>query len=131
MKTKLMGLMFAVAFCCGSAQAAVIDLSAAENNQTIKTAVGDIVRIRLKGNATTGYSWQFQITDIAVAGKVAEGYIPDNAPVGLVGSSGTFEYILKMLKDGQVTVIGYYYRPWEKPDKDKTEKVEYFIKVQK
>ena len=95
---KIMTFAAAFMLVCNSAQAAVVTLTEDDNNGKFEFNVGDIVRINLKGNATTGYSWQFQNSDVAVAGKIAEGYVPDAAPEGMVGTGGTFEYVVKLLQ---------------------------------
>jgi len=127
---KITLLLAAFVFACNTAKAEVIDLSEADSGKQIKAATGDIIRINLKGNATTGYSWQFQMDDIGTVGKIAEGYVPDETPKGMVGVGGTFEYVLKAIKAGKVTVTAYYFRPWEKLDKENDKKTEYFITVE-
>ena len=128
-KTIIFLLGFTLLFVCNAAKAEVINLSEAENGKQIQATKGDVIRINLKGNATTGYSWQFQIDDAGITGKIAEGYIPNEVPAGMVGTGGTFEYILKVLKEGKVTITAYYFRSWEKLDKENDSKVEYIINV--
>lgn len=118
-----------MAFLLGISQsnAKIINLSNAENGQVIKAETGDILYIKVPANVTTGYSWQFQYDDLNVAGKIAEGYVQGEE--AKMGASGDYEYILKMLKGGNITIKGYYYRLWEKLDESNDLKVEYFVKV--
>ncbi len=109
------------------AKAKVFELSENDNGSVIQAEVGDVIRVNLHGNATTGYAWHFSVSDVEAAGKIAEGYVQDDDK--LIGSGGVFEYALKILKSGKIILTAFYYRPWEGVDVDNDKKVEYIIEA--
>lgn len=96
-------------------------------HQTV--CAGQKVIISLDENPTTGYSWQFFITPAKqnTITDTAETYIaPDTS---LIGAGGIKEYSFTAARKGTVTVTGYYFRPWEKPNEQTDQKVVYTIDV--
>lgn len=72
--------------------------------------VGDSCSVTLKGNPTTGYSWQYDIADGSIISLTNESSTPDSA---LIGAGSTFNWSFKALKPGKTTISFKYYRPWE------------------
>lgn len=92
-----------------------LELSIANNSNTVTVAKGKDVVIRLAGNPTTGYSWKIgRITGEAVKAQDEPSYEADKHPKGLVGSGGTFVFKLQASQTGTSTVGLVYIRPWEK-----------------
>jgi len=71
---------------------------------------GDIGSVTLKGNPTTGYTWQYKIQDENVVKLDSESSVPDS---DLIGAGSTFTWNFKALKPGTTTITFKYYRPWE------------------
>ena len=78
-----------------------------------ETKPSQTVEIVLKGNPSTGYSWDWQgisgdnCVDIQCASEVV-----DNDPV-LVGGPIKYTYVVKGLRPGFVEICFTYARPWE------------------
>ncbi|MGN1078797.1 MAG: protease inhibitor I42 family protein [Alphaproteobacteria bacterium] len=101
-----------------------------KDSETRRTVhIGQKVMIRLDENPSTGYSWQFFITPAkqTVITDITENYAAPNKP--LVGAGGIKEYSFTAAQKGSVTVTGYYFRPWEKPNEQTDQKVVYTIQV--
>lgn len=47
-----------------------------------------VVTVRLPANETTGYSWDFEISDPSLLELVTCEYVPDEAPEGMMGVGG-------------------------------------------
>ncbi|MCX7047938.1 MAG: protease inhibitor I42 family protein [Candidatus Sumerlaeota bacterium] len=94
-----------------------LDLSA--SGQTVTLEVGQQLRVRLKGNPTTGYSWSDpKIEGAAVESAGKPEYVTDNAKrpdaQRLVGAGGEFVFTFSAKKEGTSKITLEYRRPWEK-----------------
>ena len=90
-------------------------LTDADNNKTVKAAVGTPFDIALKGNATTGFQWQVdKIEGDAARQKGKVDYIPDKHAEGMTGYGGTFIFSFNAVKAGKTKIQLVYVRPWEK-----------------
>ncbi len=75
--------------------------------------------ITLEGNPTTGFMW-----DYTTEGDGEIALVDESSEVlneGLLGSPSTFNYSFKGVKEGDVTLIFEYARPWEGGEKLYTE----------
>jgi inhibitor of cysteine peptidase len=81
------------------------------NNETYSVGLDSEIRLRLPGNPTTGYTWQMNATQGIVI--VNESYIPDDKSGTMVGSGGTYHWIMKPIQPGNQMISGVYARPWE------------------
>ena len=125
MKTQFFVLLFILLTACSAASA----LDERDSGGTFSARVGDRPVILLPENPTTGYSWQFFITpeNQQIVTDVKETYIaPDTQ---LVGAGGHKEYTFSLRRKGKVTVTGYYFRPWEKLNKETDKTVTYSFDV--
>ena len=88
----------------------------------IDARLGDIVTIKLAENPTTGYGWQFEIMpeEQNVIDVISSKYIAPRTT--LIGTGGTKEYKFEIKNTGQITINGYYVRPWEETEKIKQSK---------
>ncbi len=92
----------------------VRSLTDADNGSLVVMDVGDVLRIRLPGNASTGYLWE-RIDPAELAGTpleaIEEGdYRSDGtAP----GSPGVFTFRYAAAARGTFTLTLAYHRPWE------------------
>lgn len=96
-------------------KAPAIDITKADDGNTVAVPLGRSARIRLAGNPTTGYSWFLAGIDgnsVAAEGEVT--YSPTPRGPGIVGGGGVFELLLRTARAGKSTVRMEYKRPWEK-----------------
>lgn len=92
-----------------------VEMTRDDDGKTVTVRPGDTVRIKLKSNRTTGYSW-------AMTGKLdekvlkSEGneYKVDEHPAGMVGVGGSDVWTFKALAAGKTEIVLGYARPWEK-----------------
>jgi len=84
-------------------------LDSSVNNLT----VGNIGRVVLEGNSTTGYSWHYTIGNSKMLSLNSESFVQDTAAEGMVGVGGTYTWDFKALKAGQTKITFKYYRDWE------------------
>ena len=101
-----------------------IELTKDSNEKTIKAKVDDQITIRLKGNATTGYTWILKQYDENLLKFIDVKYVP--ADSALVGSGGEWVAEFKVLKPGISQIQFIYKRPWE-TKKDPLEN--YFVTI--
>jgi len=114
-RTFLLGLtlMLLLAACAG-AQAesgAPVDLYELDEDQCVLT-------VRLPANATTGYQWDFEISNPELLELIASEYVADEAAQGMVGAGGTWAASFKSAgtaegMGGRVALTLRYARPFE------------------
>jgi inhibitor of cysteine peptidase len=93
-------------------------LTESDNGKTIKVKMGEVVRILLKGNPTTGYSWRTgKLDGKSIEQKGEAKYTTNPHPRGMVGVGGMFVFTFKAAKPGTTEVNLEYARPWEKGKK--------------
>jgi inhibitor of cysteine peptidase len=88
------------------------------NNETYPVELDAEIRLTLPGNPTTGYSWQLSTTPGITV--VNESYIPDDQSGTLVGSGGTYLWIMKAVQPGNQVISGVYARPFESAAPDQS-----------
>lgn len=102
--------------------------SESDSGTTIETKVGKQFTVSLRGNATTGFTWQMaKGTDSAVVKKVKDIYTAENRG-GMVGVGGTHVWTFKAVKAGSTKIELLYQRTWEKKTVP-ANTLEYTIKV--
>ena len=86
-----------------------------DNGRTLKVKVGDVIRVKLKSNRTTGYSWALTgKTDAKVLKSGEVEYKVDEHPAGMVGVGGNDFCTFTALAPGKTDISLGYARPWEK-----------------
>ena len=96
------------------------------NDSSLNTLMkGDMSMVTLKGNPTTGYSWEYTIEDESVIKLESESSVTDN---NAIGAGSTFKWSFRALKAGETKITFKYYRPWEGTANAETT-IEYLIKV--
>jgi len=83
-----------------------------DSGKTFATSPGATFDIRLKGNYTTGYSWNIVTCDKNIVQPTSSQYTP-NQPQ-LTGSGGVQHYTFNIVGKGQTTLKIAYQRVWEK-----------------
>lgn len=84
------------------------------NNKNIDVASGKVGSLRLSGNPTTGYSWDYEVSDEGIIKEKSKEYISDAKDFKLEGAGGTFIWNFSGIKEGITKVTFKYSRPWEK-----------------
>ncbi|MCK4623926.1 MAG: protease inhibitor I42 family protein, partial [Phycisphaerae bacterium] len=106
--------------------AAALELDESHNGKTVSAVVGQEIVIRLKGNATTGYSWvvgKIEGDALGQVGKVK--YVSDDPPRLVpgrgrrimrhrVGGGGKYVFTFRATKAGTAKLSLEYKRGWEK-----------------
>ncbi len=103
---------------------AVKTLRAEDSNQTVQVRVGEYVKISLKANPSTGYTWFFRIdgADVAQGKHVAVELVGErlimpeleNPDTRRVGAPGVKEVMVRAVEPGLAHVVGECRRPWSK-----------------
>ncbi len=98
-------------------QMARITLTRADDGRTVEVHAGDIIRLRLEENPTTGYRWSLEPAGDDVVALAAADYV---APGGAVGGGGERVFTFEAKKAGGATIRLKLWREWE-GDKSITE----------
>lgn len=87
-----------------------------EDNQKGKYSVrkGDLIKVILNANPSTGYKWQIENIDISKLKIVKETYTAKKVHRDIVGSGGNKIYLFKAINKGNTTIDLIYSRPFEK-----------------
>lgn len=92
----------------------LVEADDSSEGKKISAVTGQLVVLKLAGNATTGYSWgqpDVQGTSVKVVGKTE--YVASAAPKGMVGTGGISYVLLEVMAVGKSTVTLGYKRSWE------------------
>ena len=84
-----------------------------DDKATVRMTMGDLIKIQVRTNPTTGFSWDLEYPHDALVLSKDE-ITQDRHPVGMVGYPSTQEIQLKPLKAGTSKIEMKYRRPWEK-----------------
>lgn len=100
--------------CEGGDSLPLLELSEADNGKTVSARVGQEIVVSLRGNPTTGYSWERPAPEGAAVQALGEvEYAADPNPAGLVGVGGTFRARYRAAQPGRAVLRLRYRRPWE------------------
>lgn len=72
------------------------------------------IEISLKGNPTTGCSWEYSTNKDGIIKEDYNEYNPDSKDADSDGSGGTYIWRFSGLKEGSTEITFKYYQPWEK-----------------
>jgi inhibitor of cysteine peptidase len=73
---------------------------------------GGTATVTLPGNATTGYTWHWEVGDPDVLAVILQTDTPDS---DLIGAGASYTWLVQALNPGQTTLTFTYYRDWEEP----------------
>jgi inhibitor of cysteine peptidase len=94
-----------------------IEVSAKDQDQIVRAAVGNLVRITLESNPSTGYNWELRDFEFGVAVFHSSDLVArDNGGNVLFGAPGDTVIILQAVKPGTQDIKLVYRRQWEPPD---------------
>ncbi len=68
--------------------------------------------IELKGNVTTGYLWQYTMSEQGIVAETSNAYEDGNIP-GTTGAGGVFQFTFEGIAPGETDLYFEYIRPWE------------------
>lgn len=84
-----------------------------DSQNMINASVGESFTLTLRGNPTTGYSWDAAEVPAQVT-LTEKHYEQDKTDPMMVGVGGTFHFRFKAVKKGEAAIRFEYRRPWEK-----------------
>ena len=76
--------------------------------------------VALDANATTGFSWSYEIEDPSVLVLTDSEYVEDAHEPMMTGVGGTQYYYFDALSDGETDITFVYSQPWEGGSMGKT-----------
>jgi inhibitor of cysteine peptidase len=79
--------------------------------QAIHVAPDETFAIELKGNPTTGYTWQADI-DTQYAELITQEYAPQAGPAGAIGAGGWEVFHFRAREAGETQIVFLHRRPW-------------------
>lgn len=92
----------------------VHDLTDVRPGSTLELRVGDVIELRLDGNASSGYRWSFVDTGEGVLVDTGERSISlGGREDRRVGSGSSETWRLRAARSGRQIAIFEYRRPWE------------------
>ena len=96
-----------------------ITLDASDSGSQIELAVGDMLKVELDSNPSTGFQWMLaENSDDTVLQVQEQEYFMDNAgDPPLPGTGGKEVWTFKAQAQGQTTISLEYSRPWEGGEK--------------
>ena len=90
-----------------------IKLTEADNGRKIEAHPGDVIRISLESNITTGYTWEnADKVDSEVLALDANDYVSDPNPEELDGVGGRTVIVYRALKPGEAKIDLVYLQSW-------------------
>jgi len=93
-----------------------IEVTAASNGKTVKAAAGNLIRITLESNPSTGYNWELRDFDYGAADFYGSDVVARKTGNVLVGAPADTVITLQAVKPGSQQITLVYRRPWEAPD---------------
>ncbi len=81
-------------------------ITKADNGTSISLMEGDNFTLNLRGNPSTDYSWEFNLSEgLSI---ISDGYVQDPALEHMVGVPGTYSWIIEAVAPGNQQVKGIY-----------------------
>lgn len=110
-KLVFIAAFIALLMILAACSSAAIELDEQDNGQSVEVASGDKVTITLEGNPTTGFSWEVDEINSAVAELAGE---PDyKTDSKALGSGGVYTFTFKAVAAGTTNIRLVYHRSWE------------------
>ncbi len=89
-----------------------VEINPTKVNNTYVTS-GKLVEIKLEGNPTTGYNWDYNVNTNEVIKEESKDYKSDAAGLSIEGAGGIYTWKFLGIKEGTTKVVFKYSRPWE------------------
>ena len=95
------------------------NITEADNGKNIEVHIGDIIRITLESNITTGYSWEnADKVDKDILALDTNDYVSDPNPEEMDGVGGNTVIVYRALKPGKARIDLVYSQSWEPSEFD-------------
>ena len=96
-----------------------VKLTEADNGKNIEVHTGDIIRITLESNITTGYSWEnADKADKDILALVNNDYVSDPNPEEMDGVGDSTVIVYRALKPGKAKIDLVYLQSWDPSEFD-------------
>ncbi len=105
----MFGLLLTALSACGPAKE--VKLDAGDDGSQVELTAGQTLIVSLKGNPTTGYTWEAAELDEQVLRQVEEAEFKPESDA--IGSGGVQTLRFETVNSGQTTLKLVYRRPWE------------------
>jgi predicted secreted protein len=93
-----------------------IDLTAQDNNRVVRAKIGNLLRVTLESNPSTGYNWELRDYETGVTEFLRSDLKPSDSGNMLFGAPGSTVFVFQAVKAGDQEIKAVYRRPWEPPD---------------
>jgi len=94
-----------------------VEVTAKDQNQIVRAAIGNLVRITLESNPSTGYNWELRDFDYGVADFYSSDLVARQTDGNvLFGAPGDTVITIQAVKPGTQDITLVYRRQWEQPD---------------
>jgi inhibitor of cysteine peptidase len=93
-----------------------VEVTAQDDGKTIRTTVGNLVRITLESNPSTGYNWELRDFEFGTAVFNSSDLVARKDGNVLFGTPGDTVITLQAVQPGEQDITLVYRRPWEPPD---------------
>jgi inhibitor of cysteine peptidase len=94
-----------------------VEVTARDQNQVVRAAVGNLVRITLESNPSTGYNWELRDFDYGVAEFYSSDLVARETDGNvLFGAPGDTIIAIQAVQPGTQDITLVYRRQWEPPD---------------
>ena len=93
-----------------------VEVGAADNNKVINASLGNLIRITLESNPSTGYNWELRDFDYGAADFYSSDVVARKGGNVFVGAPGNTIITLQAVQPGSQKIVLVYRRPWEAPD---------------
>ena len=94
----------------------MVEVTAQDNGKVVSAAPGNLVRITLESNPSTGYNWELRGFDYGAADFYASEVVAPHGGNVFLGAPGNTLLTLQAVKAGSQQITAVYRRPWEAPD---------------
>lgn len=93
-----------------------LEVTAKDNGKVVSAALGNLIRITLESNPSTGYNWELRDFEYGAADFYASDVVARKSGNVFVGAPGNTTLTLQAVQAGRQQIIAVYRRPWEAPD---------------
>jgi inhibitor of cysteine peptidase len=93
-----------------------VEVTAKDNDKTVRAVVGNLVRITLESNPSTGYNWELRDFEFGAAVFNSSDLVARKDGNVLFGTPGDTVITLQAVQPGEQDITLVYRRPWEPPD---------------
>ena len=93
-----------------------VEVIAADQGKIINAKVGNLIRITLESNPSTGYNWELRDFEYGTAVFSSSDLVARKTGNVLFGAPGNTVFTLQAVKPGTQKILLVYRRPWEPQD---------------